>query len=367
MKKNALPFLEGFLFLVILLHSCSADVSSKNPVEVSDNTGDLQVVVNNSRLRESPSPQGKILGQPGKGEILVDLGGVSDRTTQIRFGAETFDEPWLQVSTRDGHTGWIYARDVAPVDDQIPLSSFRRRKQLQSIFGKESMVKLADYQNQWLAAKTEEEVAEIYHRGLILRDTLLPFLEKRSYQYNGEELPDLFWIGDYIPGYVPQLVAEGTVYYLFNDYQKWLEKAQGSQGRQDDRFFGLLIECYPQDSIEYFYPAWEVQSWDYGTYNLLGRGLAFRIMASVNRTFRQSPLFFHDLQSIKDQLLKDITRPNIHFWEPDSLVIHELDSIIQANWSIFTPTDRIALDTRRMQLDSATLNGIRFDARAGEN
>ena len=35
---------------------------------------------------------------------------------------------------------------------------------------------------------------------------------------------------------IPQLIAEGTAYYLFNDYKKWLEIAQQTPSKEDDEF-----------------------------------------------------------------------------------------------------------------------------------
>lgn len=369
MKRIALPYLEGFLFLAILLCSCGSESTTPIDTDTPDlakKEPDLEVVVDLGRLRDAPSPEGNILSQLEKGARLQDLGQVSGQTTRIQYGTEKFDEPWLQVRQADGQTGWIYAREVAPSGPTSVLTQFRQNKQLQSIFGAAAYQGLQEFQSLWNEANTEDQLAKAYHEGSVLRDTLSSFLEKKSYSYTDSPLPDLFWIGNYIPGYVPQLVAEGTVYYLFHDYDQWLQEARKSRGQQDDRFFTLMVKCFPQDSIEYFFPAWEMQTWDYGGHSLLGRGIAYEILSTIEQIQPQTPLFSKDLQALKDQILNSITQPDIHFWEPDTLVTRELDAIIQANWRIFTVTDRIALKTRRQQLDSAAVHGIRFNARSGE-
>lgn len=371
MIRIALPCLEGFLFFCLLLMvSCGSEASevsqSTDPAESAAFTPDLKVIVSTGRLRSAPDPQADILHQLNNGATLKDLEEVSQKTTQISFGSQKYDEPWLQVQDSSGLTGWIYAREVAPINADIDLQEFRRQKQLSSIFGKAGQESLQQYRTLWQEATSDANMAAVYQLGLQLRDTLVNMLENKSYGYDSGPLPDLFWIDNYVPAYVTQLVAEGTVYYLFNDYKQWLEKAKQSQGRQDDQFFELMIRCFPQDSVEYFYPAWELQTWDYGGHHLLGRGITYDILANIEQLEPRTPLFSKPLLQLKDQILADLTQPNIHFWEPDSLVKQELDSIIQANWSIFTPTDRIALDTRRIQLDSAAFHGIGFNARAGE-
>lgn len=367
LKKIALPCLPGFLVFASFLISCRSEPPAGDPLlGAAETIMDLKVVNGPGRMRDTPAATGKIIRQFVPGTSLKDLGGVSDQTTQISYGSKKFDEPWLQVQDSIGQTGWIYAREVAPLDPLLDIQDFRRQKQLQSIFGSTAYQRLQYYQSIWEEARTDEQVAELYRNGLNLRDTLVLLLEKKSYNYQQESLPDLFWMESRIPAYVLQLVAEGTVYYLFNDYEQWLDLAKESKGRQDDRFFDLMVRCFPQDSIEYFYPAWELQTWDYGGHNLLGRGITYEILAGIEQIQAQTPLFAKELDQIKDQVLADVTRPNIHFWEPDSLVKQELDAIIQANWGIFTLTDQIALDTRRLQLDSAAVHRIQFNARAGE-
>lgn len=368
MIKIALPYLEGFLFLLILLSACgtdptpSADPSITRPGTIAD----LELVVKLGRLRETPSPDGRLLQQLEKGQNLIDLGAVSPHTTRVVFGTEAFDEPWLEVRVPAGPSGWIYGREVAPTASGVSVEDFRRQKLLQSIFGPQAFQRLQEYRQHWDMADNEQELAACYQEGFGLRDTLAAFLEKKSYDYAGKKLPDLFWIADYIPGFVPQLIAKGSVYYLFFDYAQWLQRATGSTGKQDDRFFSLLVQCFPQDSIEYFYPAWELQTDENRSHNLLGRGITLEILSGIEQIQAQTPLFSKALQILKVQIVEGITQPVVHFWEADTVVMRELDEIIQANWSIFTTADRIALETRRHQLDSATLHQIRFNARAGE-
>lgn len=368
MNRIALPLTEGFLFLtLLLLIACGDDRSvAADSTNHEETATDLRIVVTNGRLRSAPDPEAETLRELPQGVGLTDLGRVSENMTRIRYGETTYDEPWLEVRDASGLTGWIYAREVAPANAPDELEQFRREKKLQSIFGRQLYQAIRQYEANWLQARDQSGIADLYQRGLILRDSMIPLLEQKSNVYSGDKLPDLFWIESFLPGYVSQLVAEGTVYYLFNDYSQWLSLAGNSTGTQDDRFFRLMARCYPEDSIEYFYPAWELQTWDYGGHHLLGRGVTYDILANLETTASRTPLFTEPISALKDQILADLTEPNIHFWEPDSLVKQELDSIIQANWSIFTANDRIALDARRLQLDSAAFHGIDFNARAGE-
>ncbi|MBK7338543.1 MAG: hypothetical protein IPJ00_21435 [Saprospirales bacterium] len=60
------------------------------------------------------------------------------------------------------------------------------------------------------------------------------------------------------------MVAEGTVYTLFADYGAWRRRAEETEGKEDDAFFDLCIRFFPEDSIAYFFPAYFIQTWDYG-------------------------------------------------------------------------------------------------------
>lgn len=366
MRKIALPFLVGFLFLSLLLIGCASDPGETTMAPPTTTEYDLQVVVNSGRLRAEAGPDAPTLKELEKGSLLMDLEEVSRFTTVIRFGEESTDEPWLAVQTATGESGWIYGRDVAPIAPDADISAFRQQKKLRSMFGPGLTSQLQQYRQKWDAAQSAEAVAAIYQEGLGLRDSLVRLLEQKSAQYHDQTPPDLFWIDEYLPGYVSQLIAGNSAYYLFNDYGKWQQKASRSTGNHDDRFFNILIKCYPQDSVEFFTPSWEVPGSTFGTHNLLGRGLVYSILADIEQLQQQTTLFSALLLNIKDQILEGITTSRPHYWEADSLVRQELDTIMHQKWSIFTSGDRIALEARRMQLDSADLHGIRFNARAGE-
>ena len=379
MLRYALLLLGLFLLIACNSDSSSSEntTSTTTPnTEVESPphpTPPLIVNIDNLRLRSTPGEGGEEIARLPKGTLLQDLGEVSDFTTRVRLRGIWFDEPWLKVRTAEQQEGWIYAGAISfDVDDPAELTQTLLRKRLQTFFGAALASQIQQYREAYNTVDNSETFAKVYQTGQALRDTLNYILEEGIIVGdNYDELPDLFWIDETLPGYVPQLVAEGTIYYLFQDFKDFGKKTRQTAGTEDDQYIELNYLVHSHDSVEYFFPAWFIQTWDYGGHSLLGKGKHLAILQAMEKTVKRSPMFETEIFKIRDQLLDDILLsgdPEYSgngFWEPQEKILEELDKIIAADFSIITKDQKTALQTRRQIIQDAEKNRIVLNQRAG--
>ncbi|MEZ4951893.1 MAG: SH3 domain-containing protein, partial [Saprospiraceae bacterium] len=237
------------------------------------------VNVENLRLRAKPGEEGEVLTTLEKGTILTDLGEASNFYTEVTLRGIPYKEPWIKVQTPDSTIGWTFAGGLnfdLSHPSEIALQLVRKR--LEYLFGESLTKKIEQYRFQYNSAKTSREFAAAFRTGKHLRDSLNKALEIRFDVTSYEIPPDLDWLSEPVPGYSTLLVAEGTQYYLFQNYKAMLPKVKATEGAEDNEFLELNFQVYEQDSIENFYPVWFMQTWDYGGHSLLGRGLHLRTL-----------------------------------------------------------------------------------------
>ena len=240
-------------------------------------------------------------------------------------------------------------------------------KRLQTFFGTGLAGRLSRYRTNYDSLKTSKTFLKIFKEGLRLRDTLTKALENRiSVGDNYNQLPDLFWIEKAFPGYVTQLVAEGTIYFLFIDFKQFQQKALTTSGEEDDDFIDLNLMVYSADSVEHFFPSWFIQTWDYGGCSLLGKGEHLKILKKIDQVLSKSDLFSKEIYGLKDRIIDDITNKNIDYWEDKDKILAEVDAILAENINALSNEDIIALKTRRKQFEYPAQNNIKVNVRSGE-
>ncbi len=362
-----------FLFSLIFLFSCGGEpikVTDPEPDTPKENTAPTKMIVNidNLRLRSTAGEKGEEIGRLKEGTVLYDLGEVSDFTTRVQLRGIWFDEPWLKVKTEQDLEGWVYGGAVKfDVDNPTTLSKMMMDKRLQTFFGKGLTLQINRYKTNYDSLKTSNDFVGNYRTGIKLRDTLTAVLENRiDITDSYDQLPDLFWIENAIPGYVTQLVAEGTIYFLFQDFKQLHQKALKTKGTEDDDFVALNFSIYAGDSIEFFYPSWFIQTWDYGGCSLLGKGEHRKILTEIDQVLMKSNLFQRELKMIKNSLVDDVTNKDREYWESKDKILSELDAIIAGNFNILSNEDLIALKTRRKQFEYPAENNIKVNVRSGE-
>ena len=346
-----------------------AENAAPKQTETTDEAGEQTTFIVNIdrlRMRETAGEKGKVIKELEKGTVLYDEGEVSDFTTRIKLRGITFDEPWLKVSTADNTIGWIYAGAIhlgTTPDSQV--AKILREKRLINLFGPAGAEEMRRYRMDFHKTQTAQEVLDVYRKGRKIREDFVDMLEEKIDAYNAQVQPDLFWLEEALPGFVPQLVAEGTVYYLFEDYRQWIEKAKATKELVDDQFVEFKIQAFPMDSIEYFFSAWQIQTWDYGGSSLLGRGFHFALLKEADQLIQNKHPLQAEITEVKKNIVEDILQPSNTFWESKDKVLIELDNILEADLAILDRNDKIALKARREQFDDPEGNGIKMNERSG--
>lgn len=322
----------------------------------------FSVNIDQLRLRDSPGTKGKEVAKLTEGTKLYDLDEVSKFTTSVKLRGIQFDEPWIKVKTDQNQEGWVYAGGININDAQELL-----KKRLTSFFGSSITQELVAYQQAFHNISSSDDFQATFQRGADLRDTLLRTLSVRIQVEDTEVMPDLSWLETAIPGYQTSIVAEGTEYYLFADFKDWNQKAQATNSAIDNEFIDLCFLVHAADSVEYFYPSWYLQTWDYGGHSLLGQGQHKKILEKMDRIIQQDRLFQTQIDRIKEDLINDMINPDVSYWESQSKILAELDAIIAADFQILTEKDKIALKTRRQMFKDYKKNNIELDHRSGSN
>ncbi|MEM9821333.1 MAG: SH3 domain-containing protein [Bacteroidota bacterium] len=364
-----------FFWSLCFFWTCQEKPNTKKVDSQSEQVSAQEVVppliftvnVNRLRLRAEPGDQGKELAKLSAGTTLVDLDQVSDFHTRIKLRGVKYDEPWVKVKTQEGMEGWVFAGGLK-FDSTHPgeVPQLLRKKRLQSMFGRQLALAIFQYQEAYANAKNSTTMAKVYTQGRELRDTLVRLLENKILIDDYEQLPDLFWLEEAMPGYVTALVAEGTQYYLFHDYGQMLEKVKATEGGQDDEFAQFCVQVHPMDSIEHFFPAWFMQTWDYGGHSLLGRGIHLDLLKKIEIQLTGNSPFAAELESIKERLLADIIEEYVSYWETQDQITTELTAIVKAELTILDQAQRVALQTRLKMFAQAKANGIKVNQKSGE-
>lgn len=353
-----------------LLFGCrqKAAESDQAATETKPERGPVQfeTAVADLRLRETPGEKGVIVATLPKGAQLEDLGEVSDFTTRVTLRGITFDEPWIKVKTSTGQTGWVYGGGlIFDASLNSPATRALLQKRATAMLGLPLVESIHQHRRNWAAARSEADLARLLEQSTALRDTINEVLQGRIPPTSAGDMPDMFWLAELFTGFQPQLVAEGTAYYLFLDYRQWLALSKKTKGIQDDIYMDLQMAAFPDDSIEYFFPAWQIQTWDYGGHCMLGSGVCKDLLSKINAQTSPDALFEQPLQAMKTRIISDLTQAETSFWHTAAEAGSELDAILNAKLKVLTQADIVALSTLRERLKDPAKYGIEAGKRNG--
>ncbi len=377
-KKNTMKkFILLIPILLVLLSACKNESqpiqesptkqnqAPETPAQTTRSTT-LTVNIDNLRLRSTAGEDGDEIARLSKGTKVYDQGEISDFTTKVKLRGIQFDEPWVKVKTDKGVEGWLYAGGLEfDMENTSQLSEILLAKRLQNMFGKDIARYIKTYRTKYKEAKTSAEFAKVYGNGLGIRDTMVALMQKDIGIVDYEKLADLNWLEQTMPGYIVQLAAEGTVYYLFNDYAQFNDKAKQTEGNEDDVMADLLLSLFAMDSVEHFFPSWFMQTWDYGGSSLLGKGIHFKLLQKMDEVSKTN-LFQKETNDLRDRLINDITGPNVEYWESQKQILDELDKILDQGFQHLTKEDVIALEKRRKEFKNLKASKIKVNQRSGQ-
>lgn len=373
--------MNNYFFIFILLftlYSCGEDKpdttttpASNTPIikkEAQPKAVKLTAMMDHLRLRDSAGKDGKIIDNLASGETLIYSGEKSDFTTPVKLRGYNFNDFWLKIKTENGQEGWVYGGGIKFGDDlDNDLVKELTDNRLEKLFGKRNYAELQSFQDNFKRANNSEELSKAYRQALNLRDNLVQILHDDIEITDPQKAVDMDWLQQSLPGFITQLAAEGTMFHLFFYYEDWAKKARRTSGKEDNDFFELMYEIYPIDHIEHFFPAWFLQTWDYGGHSELGKGVHNNILEKMNKLLAESDLFAPEIETLKNNLINDITNEEITYWYDKKAILVELNAILNANYGILTNEDKVALETRKKHFQNPEENGIKLDYRSGKN
>jgi len=366
-----------FSFIVLFSNCDSEDEKTVQEVEVPKEIGikkkepsKITLIVNmdHLRMRDAAGQEAKVIGNLSAGEKLIYKGEKSDFTTPVKLRGYPYDEPWIKVSTKEKTEGWVYAGGISfeeGVENKLAKALIDNR--IQKLFGQKSATELRKFQVDFRKANTDVELAETYRNALKLQAVINQELHDEVEVNDPEKAADMEWLRQSLPGFIIQFAAEGTLFHSFLYYEDWAKMAQRTSGKVDDKFFAMMYAVYPIDHIEHFFPAWFLQTWDYGGHSELGKGVHKDLLEKMNKNLAESDLFAPEIESLKNKLLEDITNPEITYWNEKKAVLDEISTILEANLGILSEEDKIALETRKKHFEHPDENGIKLNYRSGQH
>lgn len=326
---------------------------------VIDNTIELEVILNKVRIRDKAGLDGEELEQLKKGTKVTFMGEISDFTDKIKLRGIEHDDPWLKIQIREGQEGWIYGGAVKFKSDDAGKELKNRliTKRLEQFFGKKNVHEVEAYQKQYEETTTDKAFPSLYRNNKSLGNKLnYKFTEFFEVGIDDTEYPDLFWIDDPIPAMSLSLVAEGTQYQIFTNIEDLHQKATQTEGKLDDEFTRILKAVYADD-IEYYYPVWFLQTWDYGGYSLLGQGKHTAILNRLERLAAKTDIFDAEIRDIKNSIVQDIIEGE-HYGEKSETILEEIDGIIGNNYNVLTENDLVVIKNRRPMFENPETHSI---------
>ncbi len=350
MKKGFFIFVITLMFVTACGDTDQPEVKTIKITNASSaNDADapvvIKIILNTVNMRKSPNISSPVVAKLPANSKLEWLGQVSKVTAPIKLRGVRYNDPWLYVKTNEGKTGWIYAATASVDSTNNPSKSLQQllvRRRAQGFFGAEIVTAMDNYRAAYVQANTSDKFANMYIYGLGLRDKMVQVLRKKA-STDSQNPADMSWLDSLLPGYKHARVAEGTAYYLFADYQQWAAKARQTSGVEDDQFIELYQAIFP-DAQEGFFPAWMEQISDYGARSLLGRGIHKKILDKLDALNASSSPFSEILNSLKHEIIQDITNTRNNFSEPVNKRKEEIRSILNAGYSILSDKDKKALE-----------------------
>ncbi len=327
----------------------------------------IQIEQDSVDMFRQPRINAQKIGSVRMGSSLYYAGEMTSETTRIQRNGVWYDEPWISVYTPEGDTGWIHGGGVdMDGDDSEEIGEVLLQKRMTFLM-EELTEDILDYREEYANCNTDTSFLNIYRKGEWLREKIVEKLNQKLAKGISSDMPDMFWLESIMPGYVLELVAEGTQYYLFKDFQKFNSLAKQTSGNRDEAFTEMMFQVYDRDSIEFTFPSWFIQTWDYGGHSLLGEGKHFQVLQSANQilTSDKDSLFKKEILAQKQAILNDIINPENSYWLSQEKIVAELDNMIKSDLNILSKKDKIILEERKKQFLNPE-SGIELNIRSGE-
>jgi hypothetical protein len=307
------------LWLVLAIVSCNSGASSVG----ADDRTDRRM----SAGREVyDAPAGTFLGYLSAADKPVFTGRVGDRLFRLYTPRDTFFEPYLEVLLPDGRAAWIYARpDIwAPVLAVNPLR-WQAENRIQALLGSDQLKNYRSYREVWAQAQAGKP-APLLVQAFRTARSLRHDLEQALAAVSDQPLSSQDW-ETLLPGFLCQL-DDGNRPRWWVNYRQWLALARQLEDTEATALFSIYCQVYPQDSIEYFYPAWRIAESRQLQHSLLGRGIHTRLLRELAPMQAFRTVAGIEASELYEQVLEDILLTEQTYWEAPERIVAELDSLL---------------------------------------
>ncbi len=357
--RNLFLFLFSFCFVVSCNTTTKDFTSLSTEMVLYEKVLELSTIVPEVYLRIDPSFTSDFIETLPRGTRLEGLAFSNKTNSTKRVNGIIYKEPWQQVKTEDGKIGWVYGGELMLIKAVIPTAAQNTflQKRLSGIFGPDLSVEILQYRKTYQAISTSSTFAEVYSKGLSIRDSVALILASKAEIVDPYEPVDFSWLEYCLPGLRIELVAEATTYYPYIDYAAFLEKSNMTSGKEDDLFSQLNVAMY-KDSVEQAFPSWVLQTWDYGGHSLLGSNKHFELLQLMDAIYQQTSLFNPHIIGYKDALLSDILAEWVTYSDTQEAIQKELKQIISHNFSCLTEEEQLQLQQRLVAFDNPDLHNI---------
>jgi hypothetical protein len=347
--------LSLLLFTILLLACQPKPPEQAAEGEVDASAAELLVLQPNFHLQDQAGEAGRPLQPLLPGTTVYHLGQTSHFTTRLRIGGTWHDAPWLLVQLEDGQQGWVYA---AAFDHPELLAELDWQPRLAARLGHELATSLVAYHEGFDTLRHAESLARQLEWGHQLRDSITAVLAQQAVR-----CPDLPWPRQALPLMVLHQAPEHC--HVFMDYRPFLAKAASLSDRTARRLVEVYLAAFPEDSIEYFFPAWVIADGAGRQHSLLGRGIHRQMLERMEEIDQQASYARAPLRRLRFALLDDLLRHDVTYWESQEKATAELDEILGASFRQFEARDTIALRARLHQFAAPEKYQIQFDHRTG--
>lgn len=354
------------------LSACNAETSTTNKAshrsDVKDvksvNAIQLNIVLNKLRVRDAPNTQSKVISKLSKQDKVMWSGNISQNHDAIKINKVKFNTQWIKITLNNQSEGWIYAA-AAKIDANAKLNPLVEKFAVlrsHRFFGPSLAKELAQYRRVYHTTSNDQQFAQNYEKGQMLREKMVSVLEKKA-EVDDNNVMDMTWLETVMPGYSVSRVAEGTMYYLFANFKQMLKVAEKTEGAADNNFLLVSIDIYDWGhkdldekfaGKEYFFYAWMEQTWDYGGDSLLGQGKHIYLLKRMTGFRKNTDLFKQGINQYKTALVEDLSNPDATethgFRESKAKRAKEIDEILDYQSPLLSADDTAAIQKVRDSL-----------------
>ena len=354
------------LISTLFLFSCKpASPSEVNASATIESEQDSQAIIirhPHTLLKKSPEVDAENIMILPEGSSIYPTGIISEHSTRLIINGIPYKEPWLLVQTADQQEGWVHGAVLKLEQETNDLSL---KKKIFERLGEEGIALIEHYQQTYAQATDALSVAQLPGVARKLKTSLLAIINDDKLTGQAQQVLPL--LEGQLPGMQAILLQDSPGLYLFLDYKELADKASKTYGQCDDQLFELYYHVYPIDSIEYFYPAWQLEGRPGKGFSVLGSSIHQSLLGELDKLLICEDILQQEIDYIRGLIFNDLLGPDVLYWNSRDLAIAELQQIKDGKLKCIKQEAKQQLENRILQFTTDSTNtGALFNYRSGE-